>query len=137
MVDRNAEAIARQLLDLSSAERARLAGLLIASLEPTEEGVEEASDTELAGRALTNSPRVVSAGWSPPECSRRSIVDCVGDPALPYRGHGRIQRDRGLPQRCAGRPRRRISSLAKRSLSTAPTKALRTLLNLPAELLMA
>jgi putative addiction module component (TIGR02574 family) len=51
MVDRNAEALAKQLLDLPSPDRARLAGLLIASLEPTEVGVEEAWDDELAARA--------------------------------------------------------------------------------------
>lgn len=51
MVDRNAEALAKQLLELPSADRARLAGLLIASLEPTETGVEEAWDEELAARA--------------------------------------------------------------------------------------
>lgn len=51
MVDRNAEALAKQLLELPSADRARLAGLLIASLEPTENGVEEAWDKELAVRA--------------------------------------------------------------------------------------
>ena len=51
MVDRNAETIAKQLLDLPPADRARLAGLLIASLEPTEDGVEESWDRELAHRA--------------------------------------------------------------------------------------
>lgn len=51
MVDRNAEALARQLLELPSADRAQLAGILIASLEPTESGVEAAWDAELAARA--------------------------------------------------------------------------------------
>ena len=51
MVDRNAEALAKQLLELPSADRARLAGVLIASLEPSENGVEEAWDHEVATRS--------------------------------------------------------------------------------------
>lgn len=51
MVDRNAEALAKQLLELPTADRARLAELLIASLEPTEAGVEEAWDEETSKRA--------------------------------------------------------------------------------------
>jgi hypothetical protein len=51
MVDRNAEALAKQLLELPSADRARLAELLIASLEPTETGVDEAWDVEASKRA--------------------------------------------------------------------------------------
>jgi putative addiction module component (TIGR02574 family) len=52
MVDRNAEALAKQLLELPSADRARLAELLIASLEPTETGVDEAWDAEASKRAV-------------------------------------------------------------------------------------
>ena len=51
MVDRNAEALAKQLLELPSADRARLAELLIASLEATENGVKEAWDQEASKRA--------------------------------------------------------------------------------------
>ena len=51
MVDRNAEALAKQLLELPTSDRARLAELLIASLEPTETGVDEAWNEEASKRA--------------------------------------------------------------------------------------
>ncbi len=51
MVDRNAQAIAEQLLALPKADRARLAELLLASLEGAEAGVESAWDEEIDRRA--------------------------------------------------------------------------------------
>ena len=51
MVDRNAQAIAEQLLALPKAERARLAELLLASLEGAEADVERAWDEEIDRRA--------------------------------------------------------------------------------------
>ncbi|MDP9177196.1 MAG: addiction module protein [Gemmatimonadota bacterium] len=51
MVDRNA-ALADQLLALPSRDRARLAELLLASLEGFETGAESAWDEEIAQRAL-------------------------------------------------------------------------------------
>ena len=51
MVDRNAESLAEQLLTWPTADRARLAALLLASLEPPEAEVAAAWDIELAARA--------------------------------------------------------------------------------------
>jgi len=51
MVDRNAELLAEQLLAWPTADRARLAALLLASMEPTESDVEAAWDEEVARRA--------------------------------------------------------------------------------------
>lgn len=51
MVDRNAELLAEQLLAWPTAERARLAALLLASMEPAETDVAAAWDEEVAQRA--------------------------------------------------------------------------------------
>jgi putative addiction module component (TIGR02574 family) len=51
MVDRNANALADQLLALPSADRARLAQLLLASLEERDAGAASAWDDEIARRA--------------------------------------------------------------------------------------
>ena len=51
MVDRNAEVLAQQLLAWPVADRARLAELLIASLEPSEIGSEAAWTVEIDRRA--------------------------------------------------------------------------------------
>ena len=51
MVDRNAEALAAQLLAWPSADRARLAELLIASLEPADADADAAWDEEIDRRA--------------------------------------------------------------------------------------
>jgi putative addiction module component (TIGR02574 family) len=51
MVDRNAEAFAEQLLALPSPDRARIAQLLLASLEERDTGVAAAWDDEIARRA--------------------------------------------------------------------------------------
>jgi putative addiction module component (TIGR02574 family) len=51
MVDRHAEALADQLLALPSADRARLAELLLASLEGRDPGAAAAWDHEIARRA--------------------------------------------------------------------------------------
>jgi len=50
MADRNAEAIADQLLALPSADRARLAQLLLASLEERDMGAANEWDDEIARR---------------------------------------------------------------------------------------
>jgi hypothetical protein len=50
MVDRNAELLAAQLLAWPTAERARLAALLLASVEPSESDVEAAWDEEIVRR---------------------------------------------------------------------------------------
>ena len=51
MVDRNAQAVAAQLLTLPAQDRARLAALLLASLEGGDSGAAEAWDAEIARRA--------------------------------------------------------------------------------------
>ena len=51
MVDRNAEAFANQLLALPDADRARLAQLLLASLEGKDPGAAAAWDEEIDRRA--------------------------------------------------------------------------------------
>lgn len=51
MVDTNAETLAEQLLAWPTADRARLAALLLASIETFESGAEEAWDREIALRA--------------------------------------------------------------------------------------
>ena len=51
MVDRNAKALAEQLLALPPTDRARLAQLLLASLEESEAGANEAWDAEFSRRA--------------------------------------------------------------------------------------
>jgi putative addiction module component (TIGR02574 family) len=51
MVDRNAETLAEQLLTWPTSDRARLAALLLASLEPSEPDVTEAWDEEIARRS--------------------------------------------------------------------------------------
>lgn len=51
MVDRNAQALADQLLALPSPDRARLAELLLASLEERDAGASAAWDAELERRA--------------------------------------------------------------------------------------
>jgi hypothetical protein len=48
MVDRNAETLAEQLLAWPTADRARLAALLLASLEPSESDAAAAWDEEIA-----------------------------------------------------------------------------------------
>jgi putative addiction module component (TIGR02574 family) len=50
MIDRDAEALAVHLLSWPTADRARLAELLIASLEEQESDVDEAWDDEIAQR---------------------------------------------------------------------------------------
>lgn len=50
MVDRNAEVLAEQLLTWPMADRARLAALLLASIEPSEPDVTAAWDEEVARR---------------------------------------------------------------------------------------
>jgi hypothetical protein len=50
MVDQNAELLAEQLLAWPTAERARLAALLLASVEPSESDVEAAWNEEIARR---------------------------------------------------------------------------------------
>jgi hypothetical protein len=50
MVDQNAELLAEQLLAWPTAERARLASLLLASVEPSESDVEAAWNEEIARR---------------------------------------------------------------------------------------
>jgi hypothetical protein len=50
MVDQNAELLAEQLLAWPTAERARLAALLLASVELSESGVEAAWNEEIARR---------------------------------------------------------------------------------------
>lgn len=74
MVDRNAEAIAEQLLGWSTPERARLASLLLASLEPVEAGVEVAWESEIQRRMTelqTNSSQPISAADVFAELDRR------------------------------------------------------------------
>lgn len=51
MVDRNAEVLAQQLLEWPVADRARLAELLIASLETSERDSETTWETEINRRA--------------------------------------------------------------------------------------
>lgn len=51
MVDRNAEALAQQLLSWPTSDRARLAELLIASLEPSEPNASVAWEEEIDRRA--------------------------------------------------------------------------------------
>lgn len=51
MVDRNAEVLADQLLALPSADRARLAQLLLASLEERDPGAADAWNEEIDRRA--------------------------------------------------------------------------------------
>ena len=51
MVDRNAEVLAEQLLTWPTSDRARLAALLLASIEPSEADVEAAWDEEVERRA--------------------------------------------------------------------------------------
>ena len=51
MVDRNAQALADQLLSLPSTDRARLASLLLASLEERDVGAAAAWDAEVDRRA--------------------------------------------------------------------------------------
>ena len=50
MVDRNAQAVAAQLLTLPAQDRARLAALLLASLEGVDSGAAEEWDAEIARR---------------------------------------------------------------------------------------
>ena len=50
MVDRNAQAVADQLLKLPAPDRARLAALLLASLEGADSDAEAAWDAEIAHR---------------------------------------------------------------------------------------
>ena len=50
MVDRNAEVLAEQLLTWPTADRARLAALLLASIEPSEPDITAAWDEEIARR---------------------------------------------------------------------------------------
>jgi putative addiction module component (TIGR02574 family) len=50
MVDRNAQVLADQLLALPVPDRARLAGLLLASLEEVDADAAEAWDAEIARR---------------------------------------------------------------------------------------
>ena len=50
MVDRNAEVLAEQLLTWPTADRARLAALLLASIEPSEPDIAAAWDEEIARR---------------------------------------------------------------------------------------
>lgn len=50
MVDRNAEVLAEQLLTWPMADRARLAALLLASIEPSEPDITAAWDEEVARR---------------------------------------------------------------------------------------
>jgi hypothetical protein len=50
MVDQNAELLAEQLLAWPTAERARLAALLLASVEPSDSDVEAAWNEEIARR---------------------------------------------------------------------------------------
>lgn len=50
MVDRNAEVLAEQLLTWPMADRARLAALLLASIEPSEPDLAAAWDEEIARR---------------------------------------------------------------------------------------
>jgi Putative addiction module component len=52
MVDRNAQALADQLLALPSRDRARLAEILLASLEGNDPGAGAAWDEEIEQRAL-------------------------------------------------------------------------------------
>lgn len=51
MVDRNAEALANQLLALPTGDRARLAALLLASIETRDPGASAAWDEEIARRS--------------------------------------------------------------------------------------
>ena len=51
MVDRNAETLAEQLLTWPTSDRARLAALLLASLEPSEPDATAAWDEEIARRS--------------------------------------------------------------------------------------
>ncbi len=51
MVDRNAQAVAAQLLTLPAQDRARLAALLLASLEGADSGATDAWDAEIGRRA--------------------------------------------------------------------------------------
>lgn len=62
---RNAEAISKQALGLSEAERATVAGALLASLEPeTEVGIEEAWRREVAARvAQLDAGEVQTVPW--------------------------------------------------------------------------
>lgn len=50
MVDRNAEALVEQVLTWPSAERARFAALLLASIEPGESDIAAAWDEEVVRR---------------------------------------------------------------------------------------
>jgi|APMI01.1.fsa_nt_gi putative addiction module component (TIGR02574 family) len=74
MVDRNAEALAEQILAWPVTERARLASLLLASMEPSESDVDAAWDAEIVGRAAEldeGQVRAVSAADVFAELDRR------------------------------------------------------------------
>ena len=74
MVDRNAEVLAKQLLTWPTSDRARLAALLLASIEPTESGVESAWDEEADRRAAdldTGHVRAIPAAAVFAEIERR------------------------------------------------------------------
>lgn len=61
MVDRNAETLAEQLLTWPTSDRARLAALLIASLESTEPDVAAAWDEEITRRGTELDAGTVSS----------------------------------------------------------------------------
>lgn len=61
MVDRNVETLAEQLLTWPTSDRARLAALLIASLESSEPGVAAAWDEEITRRATELDAGTVSS----------------------------------------------------------------------------
>lgn len=61
MVDRNAQALADQLLALPSRDRARIAELLLASLEGFDPGAPSAWDAEIERRALDLETGAVSS----------------------------------------------------------------------------
>jgi putative addiction module component (TIGR02574 family) len=63
VVDRNAQALADQLLALPSRDRARLAELLLASLEGIEPGADAAWDAEIERRALDLETGEVGSIW--------------------------------------------------------------------------
>lgn len=92
MVDRNAQALTDQLLALPVPDRARLAGLLLASLEEVDADAVDAWDVEIARRA-----QELDAGhareYLQPMYSLRRGVDCNGDRRLSSRSPGRIRRD--------------------------------------------
>lgn len=74
MVDRNAEALAEQLLSWPTSDRARLAELLIASLERSEQNTETAWDQEIDRRAAeldSGEVRGIPAGAVFAEIDRR------------------------------------------------------------------